>query len=202
MLKLALILLSVASLVPGHASADTSARTLSSSIDHVFAAYAGRGTPGCAAGVIYEGKYIHKAGYGLANLEHGIPITVQSVFRTGSVGKQFTAMAIAILAQRGELDLDTDVHTYLPDLMDYGRKVSVRQMVHHLAGMGDYDHAAFRKADGSAFRFGNEDYMSNEEFYSAVSRADLILPPGAKWEYSNLAYFLLGHWGVRRCLRE
>jgi len=102
-------------------------------------------------------------------------------------------MAIAILAERGELDLNADVHTYLPDLMDFGHKVTIRQMIHHIAGMGDYDHPAFNKPDGSEFRFGNEDYASIDEFYAMVSKADLIHEPGARYEYSNLAYFLLAH---------
>ena len=166
---------------------------LSERIDAVFASIDSQRQPGCAAGVIHNGEYIHRSGYGLANLEHNIPITAQSVFRTGSVSKQFTAMAIAILAERGELDLDADVHEYLPDLVDYGVDVTIRQMVHHIAGMGDYDHEVFRKADGSEFRFGNEDYWTIDEFYNKVSQARLVYPPGSRYEYSNLGYFLLAH---------
>ena len=69
---------------------------LSERIDAVFASIDSQRQPGCAAGVIHNGEYIHRSGYGLANLEHNIPITAQSVFRTGSVSKQFTAMAIAV----------------------------------------------------------------------------------------------------------
>jgi len=165
--------------------------SLSKSVDKLATSYFEDSNPGCAMGVIHKGKYAHKAGYGMANLEHNIPITSKSVFRIGSTSKQFTAMAIAILAERGDLDLDADVHSYLPELMDYGHKVTVRQMVHHIAGMGDYDHKVFIKADGSPFRFGNEDYWSIEEFYTVVARASLVHPPESKWQYSNLAYFLL-----------
>jgi CubicO group peptidase (beta-lactamase class C family) len=77
--------------------------------------------------------------------------------------------------------------------MDYGHEVTVRQMIHHIAGMGDYDHAAFLKADGTEFRFGNEDYSTIEEFYDMVARADLIHEPGSRYDYSNLACFLLAH---------
>jgi CubicO group peptidase (beta-lactamase class C family) len=164
---------------------------LRDNIDALFAGIDTGSEPGCAVGVIHQGEYLHKAGYGLANLEHGIPITSRSVFRTGSVGKQFTAMSIAILAERGNLDLDADVHTYLPGLMDYGHKVTIRQMVHHIAGMGDYDHEVFRNPDGSEFRFGNEDYWTIEQFYDRVTKAGLSHVPGSKYEYSNLAYFLL-----------
>ena len=166
---------------------------LSTAIDNVFAGIDVATEPGCAAGVIHRGEYIHKKAYGLGNLEYRQPLSSRSVFRMGSVSKQFTAMSIAILAERGELDLDADVHTYLPDLMDYGHKVTVRQMVHHIAGMGDYDHPAFNKPDGSEFRFGDEDYATIDEFYAMVAKADLIHEPGSEYEYSNLAYFLLAH---------
>ena len=136
---------------------------LGEAIDGVFADYRGNDGPGCAAGVVHRGQYVHKAGYGLANLEHGVPISSASVFRTGSVSKQFTAVAVAILAERGEIDLDADVHEYLTDLVDYGHTVTVRQMVHHLSGMGDYDHEVFNKADGSEFRFGNEEMVARVE---------------------------------------
>ena len=81
------------------------------SIDRVFAGINRDAEPGCVAGVIHDGQYIHKNAYGLANMEHGAPLTSESVFRTGSVGKQFTAMAIAILAERGDLEL----HFLLPE---------------------------------------------------------------------------------------
>ena len=166
---------------------------LSNAIDEVFAGIDQSSEPGCVAGVIHNGEYIHAKGYGLANLEYGVPLTPQSVFRMGSVSKQFTAMAIALLAERGDLDLDADVHDYLPDLTDYGHEVTVRQMVHHIAGMGDYDHEAFTKPDGTHFRFGNEDYSTIDEFYDMVAKAGLIHEPGTQYEYSNLGYFLLAH---------
>jgi len=173
------------------AADDRSYRDLNAAVDAVFAHIEVDRQPGCVAGVIHNGRYIHNAGYGLANLEYRIPITTKSVFRTGSLSKQFTAMAIAILAERDELDLDADVHKYLPELRDYGHEVTVRQMIHHLGGMGDYDPELFKKADGSEFRFGNEDYWTIEEFYQAVAEVPLIHEPGTQWEYSNLAYFLL-----------
>ena len=174
--------------VPAFADAE-----LSRSIDALFSGLDAANEPGCVVGVIHEGEYIHERGYGLANLEYRVPLTSASVFRIGSVSKQFTAMAIAILAERGELDLDADVHTYLPDLMDYGREVTIRQMIHHISGMGDYDHEAFTKADGTPFRFGNEDYSTIDEFYAMAAKAGLVFEPGTRYQYSNLAYFLLAH---------
>ena len=179
-----------ASFAPVTAYADAD---LSAAIDNVFSEIDVATEPGCVAGVIHKGEYVHRKGYGLANLEYSIPLDSASIFRTGSVGKQFTAMAIAILAERGDLDLDADVHTYLPDLTDYGREVTIRQMVHHIAGMGDYDHPALQHPDGSEFRYGNQDFATIDEFYLMVAKADLVLEPGAQYQYSNLGYFLLAH---------
>lgn len=167
--------------------------TGSRKIDLIFADVATEETPGCAVGVIHEGAFVHRAGYGMANLEHGIPITADSIFRIGSVSKQFTAMAVAILSERGDLDLDADVHTYLPDLTDYGQEVTIRQMVHHVAGMGDYEEEKryFQNAAGGAFRWGNQDFLTISEFYDGLSKVPLALPAGTKYQYSNYAYFLL-----------
>ena len=166
--------------------------SLSADIDAIFADYDAADVPGCAIGVIQNGAYIHAKGYGSANLEHGIPIGSNSVFRIGSVSKQFTATAVAILADRGDLSLDADIHQYLPDLREYNAKVTVRQMIHHLSGMGDYEMTgAYEIAPGKAFRFGNEDYWTIDEFYQRARNQPLALAPMQRFEYSNIAYFLL-----------
>lgn len=176
------------------ASAQNAAqRSFSSRVDALFAQYDSIDVPGCAVGVIHNGEYIHARGYGSANLEHGIPIDGDSVFRVGSVSKQFTAAAIAILARRGDLDLDADVHTYLPGLREYGDRVTIRQMIHHISGMGEYEgKTTYEVRDGEAFRFGNENYWTIQEFYQQVTQQPLALTPGERFEYSNIAYFLLG----------
>ena len=163
---------------------------LSANIDALFSDYDSADVPGCAIGVIQDGAYLHARGYGSANLEHGIPIDHDSVFRIGSVSKQFTATAVAVLADRGDLNLDSDVHEYLPDLMEYGAEVTVRQMIHHLSGMGDYEMTeVYEVSPGKAFRFGNEDYWTIEEFYQRVRKQPLALAPMQRFEYSNIAYF-------------
>jgi len=179
--------------IPTLAQTSSDARAeLSKLIDNKFEVLDTSPQPGCAVGVIHKGTYAHSAGYGLANLEHGLPITKHTVFRTGSISKQFTAASIAILALEGELDLDSDVHNYLPDLAEYDHEVTVRQIVHHLAGMGDYDHKVFKNEHGAQFRFGNQDFWTIEEFLERVRKADLVDVPESKWRYSNLGYFLLG----------
>lgn len=186
-IKLAIILCA-AIISPGLAAA---AGDFASRVDALFNDYS-PATPGCAVGIIRNGEYVHARGYGAANLEHGIPISRDSVFRIGSVSKQFTAAAIAILAVRGDLDLDADIHTYLPDLRPYDHPVTIRQMLHHISGMGEYEGKnVYEVRAGEAFRFGNEDYWTISEFYQRVIKQPLVLIPGEQFEYSNIAYFLL-----------
>jgi CubicO group peptidase (beta-lactamase class C family) len=150
-------------------------------------------TPGCAIGVIEDGKWALRKSYGMANLEYGIPITNQSIFRTGSVSKQFTATAIALLAEDGKIDLDVDIHTYLPDLAEYGHKVTIRQMIHHVSGIPDYEEGlpALKTADGTDLRLHNQDYLTIAEFYDRAKTIPLFAPPETEYAYSNTAYFLL-----------
>lgn len=170
------------------------ADTHSTMVDAIFDEFATDKGPGCSVGVIQDGQYTLRRSYGMANLQHNIPLDSSSVFRIASVSKQFTAMSILLLAEQGKLSLDEDVHTYLPDLMDYGYPVTIRQMLHHIAGMADYGDSPelFLNANGEEFRWGNEDYLSTKEFYNKVRNVPLKHPPETKFLYSNFAYFLLG----------
>jgi len=167
---------------------------LSKAIDSLFDNREGR--PGCAVGVINNGEYIHKRGYGLANLEHNISIDENSIFRIASISKQFTAMAIAILEEKGLLAFDDEMQKHIPDLIDYGEKVTINQMIHHFSGLGDYEYmdypGRFRNAVDEEFRWGNEDYLTNEEFYALIQTLPLIRKPERKFWYSNAGYALLG----------
>jgi len=178
------------SALAARATEDIETVGFSERIDRLFGEFDTSETPGCAVGVVHEGAFAHAKGYGLANLEHGIHINRKSVFRIGSVSKQFTALAIALLADRGELDLDADIHLYLPELIDFGVPVTVRQMVHHISGMGDYNDT-FEVSPGNPFWFGDKDYWTIEEFAEEVAKQPLALEPGTTFQYSNLAYFLL-----------
>lgn len=167
--------------------------SLSRKVDEVFSSVDQAKGPGCAVGVIKDGRYVHSAGYGMANLEHHIPIATNSVFRVGSLSKQFTAMAVALAAEGGDVDLGADVHSYLPELPDYGKPVTVRQLIGHVGGMGDYDDLDpyVTNAIGAPFRFDNQDYLTIDEFFGILTKVPLIYEPGKALEYSNLGYFLL-----------
>jgi CubicO group peptidase (beta-lactamase class C family) len=164
-------------------------------IDALFSSINLNNSPACSVGVIEAGKFIHSSGYGLANLEHSIRNTTDTVFRIGSVSKQFTAMSIAILEERDALSFNDSLQQYIPDLIDYEEEVTLNHVIHHFSGLGDYEYSdypnRFFNAVGEQFRWGNEDYMSNEEIHSLFKTLPLIMRPETKFWYSNLGYGLL-----------
>jgi CubicO group peptidase (beta-lactamase class C family) len=120
-------------------------------IDSVFSRFTPE-TPGCAAGVYQNGRVLFAKGYGSSNIEYGVPITPQTPFIMGSVSKQFTAAAIALLVQDGRIRLDDDIRKYVPELPDYGKKITIDQLVHHMSGVRDFwslvDASGMRPDDG------------------------------------------------------
>ncbi len=159
---------------------------LEQKVDHVFAAYVKPDSPGCALGVVWNGKFIYKHGYGLGSLELGVPLTPESVFYMGSVSKQFTAASIVLAAEQGYLSLDDDVHKYVPELPDYGKPITLRQMLHHTSG--------FRDVLGLLGLSGRnaEDIHPTAEFLDLVSRQKALnYTPGDEYLYSNTNFFLM-----------
>src|SRR5829696_6220313 len=88
-------------------------------VDKIFAGWNKPDSPGCALAIVKDGRIIYKRGYGMANLEHDIPIASTTIFDTGSVSKQFTAMSVLLLAEAGKLSLDDDIRKYMPELPQY-----------------------------------------------------------------------------------
>src|SRR5512132_96489 len=113
--------------------ADTTTRT----VDHVFDAWRSTDSPGCAVGVSRNGHVVYERGYGMANLETGTPITPASIFHVASVSKQFTAMAIMLLARDGKLSIDDNIRKYLPEIPDYGTPITIRHLLTHTSGLRD-----------------------------------------------------------------
>src|SRR5437762_1471582 len=107
-------------------------------VDTIFADYAKKDAPGCAVGVARGGKIVLERAYGMANLEHDIPLTPSSIFEAGSVSKQFTAAAVLLLASEGKLSLDDPVRKYVPELPDSAAAVTIRQILSHTSGLRDW----------------------------------------------------------------
>ncbi|UCC49969.1 MAG: beta-lactamase family protein [Gemmatimonadota bacterium] len=161
-------------------------KELEARVDSVFAEYDNTRSPGCALGVIRDGKFVLKRGYGMANLEHGIPNSPTTVFRIGSTSKQFTAAALVLLAADGKLSLDDDIRRFLPEMRDYGTPVTIRHLLHHTSGVRDY--LMLMTLRGKR----GYDWYTDDEVVSIVARQrELNFEPGEQFLYSNSGYFLL-----------
>src|SRR5215203_3350985 len=105
--------------------------------EKVTKAYVGP-APGCAAAVSLNGDVVFEKAFGLADLEHNVPNTAQTIFESGSVAKQFTATALVLLQQDGKLSLDDPVRKYIPELPDYGSPLTIRHLLNHTSGLRDW----------------------------------------------------------------
>ena len=154
-------------------------------IDAIFTEFDHSGSVGCAVGVARNGEFVYKKGYGYANLDWDIPITPSTVFYMGSVSKQFTATAIALLAHEGKLSLDDDIREYLPEMPRRDPPVTIRQVVHHMSGVPDMYRVMGQNGLSTWDRF------SRLEALELLAKQELDFAPGEKYQYSNGGYFLL-----------
>ena len=156
-------------------------------VNQLFAMFDRPGSPGCSVGVIRDGNFVYKRSFGDASLELGVPLTPASIFYVASVSKQFTAASIVLAAEQGRLSLDDDVRKYLPELPDYGRPITLRQMLHQTSGFRDFLDLVFLSGRNAA------DLASPADILKLIARQKgLNNVPGAEWVYSNSNYFLLG----------
>ncbi|MGQ0642686.1 MAG: serine hydrolase domain-containing protein, partial [Gemmatimonadaceae bacterium] len=157
-------------------------------VNRAFAAWGNSDGPGCAVAVSREGNVVFQNGYGMANLELDVPITPAAIFHVASVSKQFTAMAVMLLARDGKLSLDDDVRRHLPELPDYGYKITVRHLLQHTSGLRDQWDLLFM-ARG---RF-EENRITEADVIEIVSRQKALnFVPGSEYLYSNTGYTLAG----------
>lgn len=157
-------------------------------VNRVFAGWTTTDGPGCALGVSRNGEVVYQNGYGMANLELDVPITPRSIFHVASVSKQFTAMAVMLLAHDGKLSLDDDVRTHLPELPDYGHRITLRHLLNHTSGLRDqWDLLAMARG-----RF-EENRITEADVLEIVGRQKALnFVPGAEDLYSNTGYTLAG----------
>ena len=156
-------------------------------IDAIFAPWAAPDAPGCAAAVMEGGDIVFAKGYGAANLEYGVPISPTSVFHVASVSKQFTALAVALLADEGRLSWDDDVRRHLPELPDHGVPITLRHLAQHTSGVRDQ----WSLLQMAGWRWGG-DVITQGDVLDLLSRqAALHFRPGTEHLYSNSGYTLL-----------
>ena len=94
--------------------------------------------PGVSLGVIRDGRVVIAKGYGLANVEHQVPVKAETIFQSGSVGKQFTATALMMLVEEGKVALDDKANKYFPEAPEAWKNITIRHLLTHTAGTTDY----------------------------------------------------------------
>ena len=153
-------------------------------MDELFRDYARPGVPGASVMVIEDGKVLFKKAYGLANVEAHIAATTNTNYRLASVSKQFTAMAIMILAERRKLSFDDSLASFFPGFPDYGKQITVRHMLNHSSGLIAYEDVMDEKVTVP---------LTDQDVLEMLKRQDRTLfPPGSSYRYSNTGYVLLG----------
>lgn len=143
-----------------------------------------RRIPGVALTIINRGVVVKSAGYGLANLELGVPVTTNTVFEIGSVTKQFTAAGILLLQQQGKLSIEDPINLYLKHTPAAWTNIAIRHLLAHTSGIKSYT-----GLEGFEWRR----RLNQTQFIQAIGTRPLEFAPGDSWKYSNSGYNLLGY---------
>lgn len=165
--------------------AQPSDQEMAKEIDELLSATFQKNAPGATVIAVKDGKVIFRKGYGMANLELRVPNQPDMVFRLGSMTKQFTAVAILMLAQQGKLSVTDDITKYLTDFPTHGQKITIENLLTHTSGVTNYTSLPewlplWRKD------------MTLTELIALFKDKPLDFAPGEKWSYSNSGYVLLG----------
>lgn len=169
------------------ASSDPTPDALTARMDKLFADWNKTNAPGCGVAISRNGALIYERGFGLANIELGVPITPASVFPAASISKQFAAMSILLLAERGQLSLDDPVWKFIPEWANREHRVTIRHLLTHTSGLRE----AFTLIGVGSPR---EDGLNvNDAITRVLARQrGLNFVPGAEFQYNNGGYNLLG----------
>ena len=155
-------------------------------IDSIFKEYNNTKTPGVAVAFLQNEKIIFAKSYGMADLEHSIPISSSSVFSLASVSKQFTVFAILLLEEQGKLSLNDDIRKYLPAFKNYGRKITIKNLANHSSGIRDV-----LKLLGKAGYITDNIITKNDVHRMIYNQKELNFPTNTAFSYSNSGYVLL-----------
>jgi CubicO group peptidase (beta-lactamase class C family) len=148
---------------------------------YVQAEMAKQHIPGLALLVSRAGQIVRAQGYGWANVELQVPVKPETIFQSGSVGKQFTATAVMMLVEEGKIGLDDPLIKYFPDGPAAWKQVTIRELLSHTAGFTDYPKNFDMRRD-----------YTEAQMLKIVESIPLAFPPGTNWSYSNLGYLTLG----------
>lgn len=155
-------------------------------IDALFKEYNNSDTPGIAVSVIKDNEVVYQKGFGMANLEYGIPITTKTKFHVASLSKQFTAFLILKLQEEGLLSVNDDIRTYIPELPDYGNTITINHLLTHSSGIRDQ----WRLLELAGWRL--DDVIKTEQIFKLIiKQKELNFLPGDSFGYSNSGFTLL-----------
>lgn len=156
-------------------------------VDEMFAQWNRTDSPGCSVAVMRKGHIVYKKGYGMADLDHGIAIRPSTVFHVASVSKHFTNFAILLLVREGKISLDDEVRKYIPEMPDFGHRITIRHLVHHTSGLRDQ----WELLGLAGWRY-SLDLITDRDVLAVLSRQkDLNFSPGAQYLYCNTGYTLM-----------
>lgn len=161
-------------------------KELARRVDAIFAEWNVPGSPGAAVVLTAGGKSVLARCYGLADIEHGVPITPTTRFELASVSKPFTAFAVLLLEQSGQLALTDDIRKYLPEIPDRGTRITVADLLYQTSGISDY--IRVRAYMG---QYGLTTFETGDLIGLVARQRALEFEPGTKWRYSNTNYALL-----------
>ena len=154
-------------------------------IDSLFNRYTTT-TPGCAVAIIKNDKLVFKKGYGMSTLEYNVPISPSSIFHIASESKQYVAFCMLLLEQQGKLSIDDDIRKYLDYVPDFGKKITIRQLIHHTSGLRDQ----WQLLANAGWQL--DDVITQEHVIKLVSKQKALnFEPGEEQLYCNTGYTLM-----------
>ena len=191
MIRISLVAATIVALctcLPLFAQEPEPAPSLGTRVDAVFSGWNSTNSPGCAISVVKDGTIVYAQGYGMANLDHDVPIRTDTVFHVASVSKEFAAAAIALLSLEGKLSLDDPIQKHLPWVADFGHEITIRNLVHHNSGLRDQ----WSLLGMSGWRYSKDQITNDDVIYLIERQRDLNFVPGERYLYSNTGYTLMG----------
>ncbi len=145
--------------------------------------------PGAEVGIYHRGQILLAKGYGFADLEFNAPVTPQTLFQSGSVGKQFVSAAIMMLVEEGKISLDDSITKYFPDAPPSWKPILIKNMLSHTSGLGEYETSARSGPNGPFYL--RLDY-TEDQLAKKMEALPIDFPVGMQWAYRNTNYVLLG----------
>jgi CubicO group peptidase (beta-lactamase class C family) len=183
-------------IVLGYASADPKKETdlheKAKKVDALFSRWNSDEKPGASVAVVHDGRMVYSKGFGLANLEYSVPNTPETIYHVASISKQFTVYAILLLEQQGKLSIDDDIRDYIPEVPDFGHKITLRHLANHTSGIRDQ----WNLLGMAGWRL--DDVITKEHILRYTEhQQELNFLPGEHYLYSNTGFTLLGEVAAR-----